>query len=243
MSTVTETAAAAVITTTATAAAAANGTGRANFERLASFSYAESVCRWGNVHFVESGKLRLLHTSGFLQGLALAEPTKAYALADSLCRYLDRFGDYGGMIDSPEGRKDVHGDLLRFPAYRIVLSDDGGLGSFGVLWFAAIPHKKFMDAAEAAADRLAAERHGEGKTYADLNQEQADPLWRDALEDTRLQLKIRDDLTVDRGYFPDWDTNRDYYSREYVYYGYSHNGGLIYHFGNDVTEGSWSSHT
>jgi hypothetical protein len=49
------------------------------------------------------------------------------------------------MIDSPEGQEgSCKGITLRFPAYRIVLGDDGGLGSFGVLYFAAIPHSKLM---------------------------------------------------------------------------------------------------
>jgi hypothetical protein len=222
---------------------AANDTARANLDRLMAHSYTESICRWGSIEFSETGKMRLLHTSGFLQAIALSSPEKACILADNLSRYLDRFADYGGLIESPEGRKDLKGNTLRFPAYRIVLGDDGGLGSFGVLYFAAIPHSKLMSTAEANAERLTAERYGKGKTYADLTQEQADPVWRDAMTETKLQLRIRDELTVDRGYYPDWDKDHNYYSREWVYYGFSHNGGLIYHYGDDVTAGSWSSHT
>jgi len=216
----------------------------ASFGRLTDHNYAESACRgnWGYVHFSESGKLRLLHTIGWLEAMEVSDPETAYSLASDLCRYLDRFGEYGGMIDSPEGRTDVHGQPLQFPRYRLVLSDDGGLGSFGVLWYVALPHEDFMEAAERIADEITAERHG-GKTYADLDRENADVIWQDALDATRRHFRIDEELTVDRGYFPDWDKDRKWYSREYMYYAFSHNGALVYHYGDDITGGSWSSHT
>lgn len=211
----------------------------ANFDRLTKSSYAQSMCEFGRLHFRDNGKIRLAHTIGLLEGIHRNEPEKAYALADSLCKYLDYLLTYGGTMESPEG----NAISFEFPTYRVVLGDDGGIGSFSIGWFRAVPHKAMMDLAETFANSIAAELHG--KTYADLTRDDdRDKIWQEALLQSRQKFKINEELTEERGYFPKWDTDRKYYSREYVYYGYCHNGGLIYHHDrDDITNGSWSTHT
>lgn len=201
------------------------------------------MAAYGRLHFTESGKMRLVHTIGFLEAIHRFNPERAYTLADSFCQYLDYLNEYAGTIDSPEGRTGgPDGALLQFPAYRVVLGDDGGIGSFSIGWFRAIPHKTMMELAEQLADAHAMARHQ--KLYAALSSEQAESVWTEALGEARAKLKLNAELEEFRCYFPAWDTDRKYYSREYVCYGYCHNGGLIFHHDrDDITKGHWSTHT
>jgi len=226
-----------------TATHTATGVSRINFNRLTASVYMQSMCSYGRLHFTETGKMRLVHTIAFLEGIHCFDPERAYGLADSLCQYLDYLNEYAGMIDSPEGRTGgPDKTLLQFPAYRVVLGDDGGIGSFSIAWYRAIPHKNMMAIAEELADAHAMARHQ--KSYAALTSEQAGPVWEEALGEARAKLKLNAELEQYKCYFPDWDKDRKYYSREYVLYGYCHNGGLIYHHDrDDISKGHWSTHT
>jgi hypothetical protein len=216
---------------------------RANYDRLTNSSYADSSSRqWRNIHFTDTGKARLAHTVGFLEMLHEFNPARAFSLADGLCKYLDYLNGYAGMIDSPEGNANHSGDPLQFPAYRVVLSDDGGIGSFGICWYRAVPHKRMMELAETIAEKMSQDKYG--KSNLELDSETARPLWDESLEAAKTQLRLRKELEEYRMYRPTWDTDHKYgFSYEWMSYGFSHNGGLIYHCGKDITNGSWSTHT
>lgn len=217
---------------------------RKNFDRLTHSSYCNSMCQFGTIHFTDTGKARMAHTVGFLQAIHVFDPMRAYELADDLCKYLEYLGGYAGMLDSPEGNADfVTKAPLQFPAYRVVLGDDGGIGSFSIGWYRAIPHKAMMDLAETIAESLAMERHQ--KHNNDLNSDDARPIWDEALEQAKTKLNLRKELEECRMYRPKWDTDKTFgYDREYVLYGYCHNGGLIFHHDQkDITRGHWSTHT
>jgi hypothetical protein len=147
-------------------------------------------------------------------------------------------------MESPEGRTGGPDRTpLEFPRYRIALGDDGGLGSFSVMWYRAIPHKLFMDVTEQLAQGHAHARHQ--KTYEALDSEQAESVWTEALSEARANLKLRPELELYRCYRHSWDHDNNLgMGREYVLYGFSHNGGLIYHHDQtDITRGHWSTHT
>ncbi len=220
-----------------------SGVSRVNFNRLTASEYMQSMCSYGRLNFTETGKMRLVHTIAFIEGIHCFNPDRAYELADSLCKFLDYLNEYGGMIDSPECRTGgPDNTLLQFPAYRVSLGDDGSIGSFSVAWYRAVPHKDMMALAESLADAHAMARHQ--KPYAALNSEQAGPVWEEALGEARAKLKLREELEQYKGYFPTWDKERKHFSREYVCYGFCHNGGLIYHHDrDDITKGHWSTHT
>jgi hypothetical protein len=197
---------------------------------------------WRRIHFTETGKARLAHTIGLLQGMNLCNPVAAHKLADDLVKYLDYLNGYAGDLDSPEGNKSWTGEFLKYPAYRIVLGDDGGIGSFSIGWYRAIPHKAMMDLAQTIADTLSLERHQ--FKHEDLKQDDARPIWDEALEASRTQLKLRKELEEYRMYRPEWDTEKTFgFCYEWVSYGYCFNGGLIFHYGDDITKGHWSTHT
>lgn len=214
-----------------------------NYERLTQSEYTHSMCRYGRLVFSESGKHRMVHTIGFLTAVHITNPDRAYELADSLCKYLDYLDQYGGTDDSPEGRTDNEGNLLKFPSYRVVLSDDGYLGSFTISWYRMLPHAEFMEKAESRAAAIAHTNHG--TEFEALDRETSNRVWQAALDETKSILKVNSELDEYRLYWPAWDTQRTgMMSREWVYYRYCHNGGLIFHRDrSDLTQGHWSTHT
>lgn len=215
----------------------------ASYDRLTRSSYVHAMAeRWRRIHFTDTGKARLAHTIGLLEGIALVDPESAHKLADGLCKYLDYLDGYGGMIDSPEGNLDHTGAPLQFPRYRVVLGDDGGIGSFAIGWYRFVPHRSMMALAETIAETIAMERHQ--KHSDDLSSEESRPIWEEALEASKTQLKLRKELDDSRSYRPAWDKDKTFgFAHEFVSYGYCHNGGLIFHYGDDITRGSWSTHT
>ena len=215
----------------------------ANYDRLTRSSYTHSMAEnWRRIHFTKTGHARLAHTIGLLEGIALNDPESAHRLADSLVKYLDYLSNYAGTMDSPEGNLDHTGTPLQFPAYRVVLSDDGGIGSFSIGWYRAVPHKSMMKVAETIAESLSMERHQ--KHHDDLNADDSRPIWEEALERSKQKLKLRKELDDSRCYRPEWDKDKTFgFMYEFVSYGYSHNGGLIFHYGDDIRQGSWSTHT
>ena len=215
-----------------------------NFHKLTASTYTHSMGRWKQIHFTESGAARLVHTIGLLEGIHLANPERAYALANKLCRYLDHLNDYGGPLESPEGRTDREGKPLQFPSFRISLGDDGGLGSFSILWMAAIPHQKYMERAAQIADGIALERFQ--TTFDEIaGSEDRHSVWDAALDKTTQTLRINKELTETRHYRPSWDTDGTFgYDRESVHYGFCFNGALVFHYSkDDILNGHWSSHT
>lgn len=217
---------------------------RANYDRLTNCSYAHSMPEnWRGIYFTDTGKSRLAHTIGLLQGIALCNQDAANTLADGLCRYLDYLNGYAGMMDSPENNLDHTGKPLQFRAYRVVLSDDGGIGSFSIMWYRAVPHKQMIGLAEELADTIAQERHQ--KRNIDLSSEEARPVWEEALQQSKDRLKLRKELEDYRCYRPDWDTDKTFgFMYEWMSYGFCFNGGLIFHYHrDDITKGSWSTHT
>lgn len=215
---------------------------KAAFDELTRSTYVHSM-GWRNIILEESGRARLAHTIGFLEALHCFNPGQAYTLAENLTRYLSHLSDYGGMMESPDGNKDNAGKLLEFPRYRVALSDDGGLGSFSIVWYHAVPHSSWMKLAEELADAHAQARHQ--KLFRDLEDtDQRDSVWAEAMGEATCKLRIRQDLDTQRYYYPAWDDRKKYLTSETMRYGRSFNGGLIFHHDkDDITRGHWSTHT
>jgi len=212
------------------------------FQQITSSTYVNSMGSFGSIVFTDNGRGRMAHTVGFLEALESFNPEQAYLLAGDLVKYLTMLSEYGGMMDSPEARSGHDGTLLQFPRFRVILGDDGGLGSFAIGWYAAIPQTRWEEKAMELAENHAQARHG--KPYSELKDEQRDSVWEEAKTEANSILKIREELEVCRGYYPTWDKEKKYFSREYVKYGFCFNGGLIFHHDrDDITKGHWSTHT
>lgn len=85
--------------------------------------------QWGGrLHFSESGRARLVATVGWIDAYRFRDEEAARTLALALVERLDWLAGYGGNIE-------VGG--FEFPKCRVVLSDDGGLNSFGLSWYSA----------------------------------------------------------------------------------------------------------
>lgn len=217
------------------------------YDKLTESSYVHSMGIFSRtLTFTETGTARLAHTIGWLQGIHRFDPERAYALANDLWKYICYLGEYGGTEDSPEGRTHDDGTLLQFPRYKVILGDDGGLGSFSIAWYRLIPHSKVIALAEARAEANSQAIHG--KTFAALSADESEAIWwgeAGALETTKRELKIRKELDDYKLFWPVWNTAKSgMMEREWVSYGYCHNGGLIFHHDReDDTKGHWSTHT
>ena len=185
---------------------------------------------WRNLHFEDSGKSRLAHCAGFIMALnSNGQEELASSLADDLCRSLDYLNGYGGplKIELSDGEVTV-------PAYRIVLSDDGSFGGFGVLWYSAVLPEKWSEM------RQALPMFDDNEPYSTYE------------ERVGQANRIRKDLTESRAYWPTWQDKGEAGARmswEFIRYRYSFNGGLLFHgFGYNsdtitLSKRYWSLHT
>lgn len=212
------------------------------FERLTRYQHSASFTSdWPGLYFDANGKGRLAHTIGFLEAINAYDPDNAHELAESLVKYFDYLSGYGGMIESPANNQDHEGKTIEFPRYRVVLTDDGGIGSFGILWYHHVSHERYMH--EATGLRTPIAVRSWSKPYEELDERTQGYVWDACRHDARQNLRLHPDLDLSRSFPAPYDKTAPW-CREYMYYGFSHNGGLIFHFDrDDITRGHWSTHT
>lgn len=118
-------------------------------ERLLGYDYQGSLGEhYRGLHFTDSGKARLSHTAGFLQGLSMSGKREcAITLATELDGLLSHLASYGGEIECPmdEG---TYGAVAKFPSYKVVLGDDGTFGGFSLMWYRCVTPKAYMSLME-----------------------------------------------------------------------------------------------
>lgn len=189
-------------------------------EKLLRSDYTIQHEMWKNILFTDRGMARLQHTIGFFKGLQMCgKDDLATELAESLCGWLTRLNDYGGVaeIDMATDGHGCGGGILKTPAYRIELSDDGTFGGFGVLWYRYVTPKRWQEC-------LAADPRQDGEEWRH---------WYDRVCEKR---KCRKDLELYRYYYPVRDgKEKENMESEVIQYTYSMNGGLLFHgFGNQT---------
>jgi hypothetical protein len=187
------------------------------------------AAQWPSLRFAGTGQQRLGHCAGFFRGLCAAgKADLATYMAADLDRHLTNLNDYGGM--TPVIEKSVPPDL-EVPAYRVMLHDDGTFGGFGLAWYRYVSNESLLR--KVAAETLTGEDN-----YA-------------AYQRIRRENNFREELEIQRGYYPTWDTEKKFWSSALCHYAYSFNGGLLYHGpGGDETFSVvigdcryWSIHT
>lgn len=167
---------------------------------------------------------------GWLTGLAHAgKADLAAKLAEDFDRSLT--GALAGCTDEDmEVRRDgFSGDevegTVRAPRMRLVLTDDGTFGGFGLAWYRAISNFDRL--------KLARSLDEEACSSCDLPSEESNRRWMVALEKAGDKLRLRKDLEETRYYTPKWaNAETPSYIRTSgatIHYGYSFNGGLLYH--------------
>jgi hypothetical protein len=195
--------------------------------------------------FTDSGKARLSHIAGFLEGLSLAGKQElAEKMTLELDGHLHHLSQYGGDIEAPVDDGE-YGAVAKYGAYRVVLGDDGTFGGFSLMWYRAISPKdmrRIMD----DNPMIDTPEHRESWSA-----------WKQRLGE---KFNIRKDLEqwVCYDQYPDRELPYEGAKRmesTYIQYRYSFNGGLLFHgFGHDpgavcldrVVNGSqrfWSTHT
>lgn len=189
-------------------------------EKLLGSDYTIQHEMWSNIHWTDRGIARLQHTIGFLKGLSMCGKEELAAeLAESLCSNLAWLNDYGGIveIDMAEEGRGYGGGILKTPAYRVVLSDDGTFGGFGVLWYRYVSVKKWREHCEKNPG----------------NENEGWQWWQQRLYE---EGKCRKELDLHRYYYPILDGKEaERMDSEVIRYSYSMNGGLLFHgFGNQT---------
>jgi len=167
--------------------------------------------------------------AGWLTGLAHAgKADLAEKLADDFDASLK--GALRGCTDEDmEVRNDgLSGETVdgtvRAPRMKLVLTDDGTFGGFGLAWYRAISN----------FDRMKRARAFDEEAYSgDLPSEEAHQRWALAREKAGDALHIRKEIEEVRYYRPVWanDETPSYIRTcsEIVHYGFAYNGGLLYH--------------
>lgn len=209
--------------------------------------------RWGgsvysrNLVFHESAKVRLVSICGFLEGLRVSDPERAADLAYELDRQLQYLAGYGGDSETftQEGWRPL-------PRYKVMLHDDGCWGSFAIQWFQIIPLKAIH---KHAYETLMPQWYRDGTRPEGMTEEKVNVLHSEATKAAFAHFKVRlddrksyiahDDTMEEVRYRPEEYENQPSYCRaETFVYGFSFNGGLIFHYPkDDLTQGEWSIHT
>ena len=198
---------------------------------------------WGSaLYFDATGKTRLAHIAGFIQGLVTAggrmgpleqlavtgsreleSPRElALSLAKSIDDKLFYLAQYGGKMEIPvdEGKQ-----VVWVPQYRVILYDDGCFGSFGVLWHRAITHDQWF--AEARKNDEAAYQ-GREEDGTKLSADDSRRRWEAALDKADRDLRIRKELEENRLFTPQWVKERreelDKLHTDEKHEGYSYHG-------------------
>lgn len=180
-----------------------------NFEILQDLAYRHMTLipeRWkGRLLFTDRGAMRLCHIAGWLLGLAHGGKfDEADKLADNLFRSLDSVVGTENIeyeIDN-NGEKET----IKAAARKCILSDDGCLHSFNLMWYVPIDPARFWEVVATFPD----ETYPHDMAKKKLN----------ILERVNPNDHYSEELTQFR------------YAcgcRHEVYYRPTHNGGLIYH--------------
>jgi hypothetical protein len=235
---------------------------------------------WGKgLVFEPSGAARMANIAGFLRGLEMAGASMgvmeqlvaagsgtlsspqelALHLAESLNNKLTYLGDYGGTreFEVEEATEDREATVIKVPAHKVLLYDDGTFGGFGILW-----HRPYTTDQVQAKARKHDEEAYQGKTAAgeELDAEESRTRWDAALKKAEEGLRIRKGLEEYRTWTPHWAAkakadalaahvahagdewvhsckepackraldNLRYSNRaEFIRYGFSFNGGLL----------------
>lgn len=231
-----------------------NATALSFFQTL-SYGYASEHAiraRYGYaLHLSGSALGRFGQVAGWLTGLAHAgKADLAARLADDFDRTLR--GALRGCEDTDmnvhrHNKDDAPDGSIRAPRMKLVLTDDGTFGGFGLAWYRAVSNVERIKRARALDE--------EAYSSGDLPADQAGRRWSVALDAADTALHIRRDIEEVRYYRPAWATDdTPSYMRsisEIVHYGFAYNGGLLYHGpgGGEVfaaTVGDvrgWSTHT
>lgn len=188
-------------------------------EKLLRSDYTIQHEMWRNLHFTDRGIARLQHTIGFFKGLQMCGKEElATELAESLCDWLTRLNGYGGEVELEADAEYPGPGIVKAPAYRVHLSDDGTFGGWSVLWYRPIPPatwRKLMNENPC--------QEQEGYEW-----------WQKRLND---KARVEKDLTIDRYYYPLLTNGEqgERMERQTIRYSYSFNGGLLFHgFGNQT---------
>ena len=238
---------------------------------------ARGMTPWGGgLSFAESGAARLANIAGFLKGLCMVtemSPLEALAatgseavslrdlalhLAVSLDDKLSYLANYGGEQEfeveaAGEGRE---AQVVKVPAYRVVLYDDGTFGGFGILWNQPYSNEQVHQVARLFDEASYQGKEANGTPLTDDQQHQR---WDTALDKANDKLRLRKELEETRHWTPSWvkakreeyaatheaedHEGHSYYgcsrcnvgtyelggSVEYLRYGFAFNGGLLLH--------------
>lgn len=123
-----------------------------------------------------------------------------------------------------DNRDEIEGSV-RASRMKLVLTDDGTFGGFGLAYYRAISNYTRLKAARAHDEQA--------YSSCDIPAEESQRRWATALEKAGDQLRLRKDLEETRYYTPAWaNAETPSYMRSTgvsVHYGYAFNGGLLYH--------------
>ena len=173
----------------------------------------EALARFGQIAGWLTG---LSHAGKGELAAKLADDFEAalrYTLAPCESEDIEVFSQYSG---------NAVGTLTGVSRCRVMLYDDGTFGGFRVCWYRRITN----------AERLSVARSLDEEAYSscDLPEDESRTRWQAALEKADEKLRLRKELTEFRYYRPTWAIEGEYTTcSELVHYGFSHNGGLIYH--------------
>jgi len=121
--------------------------------------------------------------------------------------------------------RDVVEGSVRASRMKLVLTDDGTFGGFGLAYYRAVSNYTRLKAARAHDEQV--------YSSCDIPAEESQRRWDAALEKAGAQLRLRKDLEETRYYTPSWaDEETPSYMRSTgvsVHYGFLYNGGLLYH--------------
>ena len=189
-----------------------------------------------------SAMARVGQITGWCVGLSQGgNPTLASALAGDFDRVFRQMARGCGETVEIEVKSSHSGEVegtVRVPAQKVEVYDDGTFGGFSFCaYYPVTTYRK---------QELARELHPEAWT------DDSGVGWSNALDEAGQKLRLKDTLAEYRYYRPSWATaDTGPSSCERVSYGFSYNGGMLYHGPGAgetfaVTLGSvrgWSVHT
>lgn len=163
--------------------------------------------------FTESGLARLASIAGYILGLKHAgQEDLAIRMSNDLHTRLDQLGGHDQVSEILTESEEV----IKVPACKAILHDDGCLHSFSFVRFYPVSLKEWEKCVNKHQENILQAYEG-----ADAD-EQLSSIREQAKRQAIKELKIDDRLTEHRY----TNNSGSYYN---VYYSSSHNGGLIYH--------------
>lgn len=189
---------------------------------------------WGGcLSFSETGKARLAHIAGLIQGLVFSDEargpmeqladahrtkderaprTLALRLAASLDDRLSCLAQYGGM---QEYEVDKGRTKLIVPRYKVVLHDDNSFGSFSIAWYCPYSTDEVQKVARGFDEASYQGKEADGTELSDDEQSRR---WREALQTAEEKLRLYKKLDEFRSYTPQWvrDAEAEYKRKHYL---------------------------